>query len=72
MASFAMDNNQQHASVRDIEDQHTHDERLYNESVLSYAWSQCNVIVKDRKTGENRSILTDASGLARAGEQGYT
>ncbi|KAF2672882.1 ABC transporter [Microthyrium microscopicum] len=41
---------------------------LVNDSVDVYRWSHCSVEVKDRATGNQKLILDDISGEARAGE----
>ena len=41
---------------------------LVNDEVSSYSWSNLNVHVKDRKTKQPLSILSDATGVVRAGE----
>lgn len=41
---------------------------LANDIVTSFSWANLNVVVKDRKTGAPLSILSNSSGLVRAGE----
>lgn len=45
------------------------DYRLGNTIVTSFSWHDCNVHVKDRETKEQRAILYNATGIARAGMQ---
>ncbi len=41
---------------------------LVNEVIGSFAWREMRVVVKDRKTGDALSILSEAAGLVQAGE----
>ncbi|KAB5515172.1 ATP-binding cassette sub-family G member 5 [Coniochaeta sp. 2T2.1] len=41
---------------------------LVNDSVTSFSWANLDVVVKDRNTGSPKSILSNSSGLVRAGE----
>ena len=42
-------------------------QRFHNDVVSSFSWSNCSHYVKDRTTKEQRAILSDATGIARAG-----
>jgi hypothetical protein len=42
---------------------------LLNSTVGSYCWNHCSVEVKDRKTGPQKLILDNVSGLAKAGQR---
>lgn len=44
------------------------DSYFYNHSVNTFTWDQCNVTVKDRATKNDRKLLDNVSGVARAGE----
>lgn len=52
----------------DLERRFLNNEQLANNTVQSYSWRDCHVVVKDRKTGQPKSILTDASGIVKAGK----
>ncbi|KAJ3547949.1 hypothetical protein NM208_g1246 [Fusarium decemcellulare] len=41
---------------------------LINNLVTSFLWSQMQVMVKDRKTGKPKSILSEGTGIVQAGE----
>jgi ABC-type multidrug transport system ATPase subunit len=47
---------------------HTQSAYLVNDTISSFAWANLEVVVKDRKTRQPLSILSEASGLVQAGE----
>jgi len=44
------------------------DAYFYNHSVASFAWQDCTVTVRDRVTKQDRLLLDNVSGIAKAGE----
>lgn len=55
-------------SDRDLEMGRIQSAGLTNSSVRSFSWSDVQVKVKDRKTGNALAILEGASGVVQAGE----
>lgn len=51
----------------DLEDNRSSHEYLINSSVKSFGWKDVNVSVKDRQTKLDKNILSDSSGMVKAG-----